>query len=333
MMPLCNKALGMSVGFPDPKMTPPLGAPIPYPNMALNVMHVPFSPNIFVGFVPQQTMLSTAPMTLGNQAGAMHPLFMMFGGQTTGKPNYLVNGMPAKHLLNSTYGNCFNNPLGVVAVPSITTTFASDRAARPASFEMGAEALCALDRALCGDRELVVGRQLAPGVGLVSLRRFSRDAPTRFFNALRGLDVTRGLVIDLRGNPGGDFQAAIEIAGDLLPRGVTITVRVLDGEPRAVRNRFRPSYVGPLVLLVDGRTASSAELVAASLKFHRRATLVGATTYGKASVQGPRQGVDDRVTYETVAMWRAPDGSEVHGRGVTPDVASADGEALALSML
>lgn len=321
MMPLSNNGAGLSIGFPDPKMTPPLGAPIPYPNMAPNVLHVPFSPNIFVGYMPQQTMASTAPMTLGNQAGAMHPLFMLFGGQTTAKLNYLVNGIPAKHLLNSTYGNCFNNGVGVVAVPSVTTSFASDRSA-PAEGLLDATRLQAFDAALSGSADAVAATQLADGVGEVHIRRFTRDAGTRFFNALRKLDTRHGLVLDLRDNPGGDSLAALEVAGDLLPKGAVLAIREQNGERVALRNRFDPSYDGPLVVLVDGTTASAAEVLAASLAHHDRATLLGARTHEKGTAQAVRQR-GDFVVYQTVAEWFTPSGAPIHGHGVEPHFALA----------
>jgi carboxyl-terminal processing protease len=204
MMPASNNGVGMSLGFPDVKLTPPLGVPVPYPNMALNAMSAVFSPNIFVGYMPQLHMASIKPITLGNQAGVMHPLYMNMGGYTAGNPRVLINCIPATHLCTPTWGNLFNNPVGIVAVPSITTTHYSDAHAchhADASRPLEAHETRALRAAVRGDASAVRSESLAPGVGYIVIERFTSDLGARFFNAMRALDVSRGLVLDLRGCP------------------------------------------------------------------------------------------------------------------------------------
>jgi len=122
MMPASNQGLGMNLGFPDVCMTPmaPSPIPIPYPNLGMNAMAMPFIPNIFVSFVPAHNMAAKPLMTNGDNAGVAHPLVMQPGGTTMGNPKILMTGMPAEHMLVPTYGNNFNDPIGAKIVPSIT---------------------------------------------------------------------------------------------------------------------------------------------------------------------------------------------------------------------
>ena len=122
MMPASNQGLGTNTGFPDVCTTPaaPSPVPIPYPNIGMNAMAVPFCPNIFTSFVPAHNMGAKPAMTNGDNAGVAHPLCMQPGGTTMGNPKILLTGMPAEHLLVPTNGNNFNNPVGAKTVPSVT---------------------------------------------------------------------------------------------------------------------------------------------------------------------------------------------------------------------
>jgi carboxyl-terminal processing protease len=291
MMLASNNGVGMNIGFPDVCLTPaaPAPIPIPYPNLAMNAMAVPFSPNIFVGFMPSVTMASTIPMTNGDEAGVAHPLFKQMGMYTMGNPTILVNCVPAINMLCPTTGNMMNNPVGAALVPSVTTTFYTD-----AALASGDASAMALDReALARLREVSSGvseevsAELVDGVAWVRVRRFSSCTATRVFSALRGLEPPRALVFDLRGNPGGDVDGCTALLEDLVPRGSVMVIR----EDR------------------DGDRAGLVE-----------------RTAGKATAQQVRSPLDGsgRV-YTDVARFVRHDGVEIHGVGVTPDAPLSGG--------
>jgi carboxyl-terminal processing protease len=323
MMPASNNGVGQNIGFPDVCLTPPpppVGPiPVPYPNNALNAMSSVFSPNIYTGFMPALNMASIKPMTIGDNSGVLHPLFMQVGGQTMGNPTVFVNCIPAKNLLVPTYGNAFNNPVGATLVPSTTVTMYTDadQTTRKSAL-VDATVSRALSAALVG--EAVGRRRIDDGIVVLHVQRIVSDLCRQVFNALTDGTETRGAVIDLRGNAGGDTRAALELADELLP-DVTLAMMVEQGEPEPVESRLPQSYDWPLGVVVDGGTASAAEILAAVLQFHGRARVFGEPTRGKASVQRVCASPDGGAhSYQTVGEVLLPDGTRLHESGVSPDV-------------
>jgi len=124
------------------------------------------------------------------------------------------------------------------------------------------------------------------GLYYIRITEFVPGTPAAFHEAYRSLSAPRGLLLDLRGNPGGQLQMAAEIADRFLKVGQI--VRTVSGEGRPYVHHAYPlgTYPPiPLVVLIDERTASAAEILAGALRIHRRALLVGRPTYGKWSVQ------------------------------------------------
>jgi C-terminal peptidase prc len=127
------------------------------------------------------------------------------------------------------------------------------------------------------------------GIGYVRLRTFMPNTPAVLEQALRELKATpgalRGLVLDLRSNPGGVLNGAIEVSDLLIDDGLIVTVRPRTGAEQAHRGKHEGSYLNfPIVCLVNGETASGAEIVAACLQDHKRAVIVGERTFGKGNV-------------------------------------------------
>ncbi|HEY1379900.1 MAG TPA: S41 family peptidase, partial [Gemmataceae bacterium] len=163
------------------------------------------------------------------------------------------------------------------------------------------------------------------GIGYVRVANFQRTTLPELDSALMRLrsEGMRVLVLDLRGNPGGLFSAAVQVAERFLPAGVIVSTR---GQLRA----FTKTYLAqnpmtavdvPLVVLVDGETASAAEVVAGALKENDRAILVGQPTYGKGSIQKLltlQAGAGLRLT---LARFYSPRGQPFAGVGVTPHYA------------
>jgi carboxyl-terminal processing protease len=319
MLPVANRGAGQFIAFPDVCRTPPVGVPVPYVNVAFNAMASLFAPNVLTAMLPSLTVTSVIPTSIGDEPGVMHWTIKGAGVVVASFVNTFFNFLPAATLASLTTGNRANAPLGLIAVPSATNVFAM-RAGAPAS--EGVEAAADLDRALAPDADRVSGHMLSPGVGKLDVRLFSLDVPARAHTLLRDLESQgmEALVIDLRGNPGGEIRAALELAGDFLEPG-TLLATTLDEDGDATEHRARPGtpHRSPLVILVDRRTASAAELFAGCLRAHGRALLFGEPTYGKGAGTGlvPCRGSLRTVTLDVLL----PDGHPISPEGLAVDVA------------
>lgn len=164
-------------------------------------------------------------------------------------------------------------------------------------------------------------------IGYLHIVTFQKNTGAEVARALDDLErggPMAGLVIDLRDNPGGLLNAAVDVCSLLLPEGKVVSTRGRGfGQSRSYRVshwRFE-SHDVPLVVLVDGTSASASEIVAAALKDHRRATLVGSRTFGKGIVQSvlPVE-LGQSAVYLTTARFYSPKGTSFHAIGIEPDV-------------
>jgi carboxyl-terminal processing protease len=168
-------------------------------------------------------------------------------------------------------------------------------------------------------------RPLAPGVGYIQIKQFQSTTSDELDQALAELrkdGPPKGVVLDLRGNPGGLLDQAAQVADHFLQRGTIVTtVGGSEGreEKRAKRLGTEPNY--PVVILVNGSSASASEIVAGALKNNDRAVLVGQTTFGKGSVQLVFSRIAGGAALKlTIAQYLTPGGISIQGVGVTPDV-------------
>jgi len=169
---------------------------------------------------------------------------------------------------------------------------------------------------------VVEWEMLDEGIGYIHLREFSATATEQLEESLRQIlaDRPKGLILDLRNNPGGWLDQAVRVADLFLDDGVVLIERSYDGE-----EIFR-SYDGdlaediPLVVLVNGGSASASEIVAGAIQAHGRGILVGERTLGKGSVQRPYRLSDGSELRVTVARWYTPNDVAIHGQGLTPDI-------------
>jgi len=167
--------------------------------------------------------------------------------------------------------------------------------------------------------EAVESALLAPGIGLVRLRVFQQDTASQFDDALARLGPLQGLVLDLRDNPGGLLAVAVQVAGRFLSGGQVVIVRERTDE-NVYHAGASPTWLGPLVVLVNGGTASAAEILAGALQDHHRAQVVGQQTFGKGTVQRLVRLADGSGLKVTVARYFSPEGRAIDGIGLTPDV-------------
>ena len=129
-----------------------------------------------------------------------------------------------------------------------------------------------------------------------------------------------GIIIDLRGNPGGYLDAVIDVAGFFLEEGVVVSM--VDNEGQHTSYSVEPNEMVtnlPLVVLVDGSSASGSEVLAGALQDYGRATIAGSVTFGKGSVNVLHQLEDGSGLYITISRWLTPDGRLIEGEGLYPD--------------
>ncbi len=176
-------------------------------------------------------------------------------------------------------------------------------------------------------------RVLAPGYGYVRIAAFQADSAREFERAIAALrkqsaQPLKGVVLDLRNNPGGLLVAAVQIADDLLDRGEIVSTR---GRVAASDSSFKaaPGQLlegVPVVVLVDAGTASAAEVLAAALQDNARARVVGSRTFGKGSVQSVLPLDNGDAIKLTTARYYTPSGHSIQARGIVPDVVLASSE-------
>jgi carboxyl-terminal processing protease len=173
----------------------------------------------------------------------------------------------------------------------------------------------------------VRGRMLEPGYGYVRVAAFQADTAADFERILDGLQAQaggklRGLVLDLRSNPGGLLTSAVQIADDLLDSGRIVSTRgrIAISDAQFSATPGDRMHGAPVVALVDAGSASAAEVLAGALADNHRARIVGSRTFGKGSVQTLLPLDNGDSVKLTTARYYTPSGKSIQARGITPDV-------------
>jgi carboxyl-terminal processing protease len=188
-------------------------------------------------------------------------------------------------------------------------------------------------------QRVVSSKMLPSGMGHLRLTQFTEGSSDLVARALQGLieQGAKGIVLDMRGNPGGLLDASVNIASHFMERGTVVTLESRRGNVAHAVVPRTPKYSGPLVVVVDRGSASASEVVAGALQ-DGGVKVIGTRTYGKGTVQAVYTFPADQSGLRvTIARYLTPSGRDLEGRGLTPDfeiptagapIGSADDQAL-----
>lgn len=170
---------------------------------------------------------------------------------------------------------------------------------------------------------LVEAKMLKGNIAYIHLTDFSATASRQMRETLADLMARnpKGLILDLRNNPGGWLDQALEVADLFLDQGVILIERTKEGEKFFHSRNGGPAESIPLVVLVNGGSASASEIVAGAIQDRGRGILIGEPTVGKGSVQRPYRLRDGSELRVTIAHWFTPNDRAINGQGLTPDIA------------
>lgn len=170
----------------------------------------------------------------------------------------------------------------------------------------------------------VVTSKLAKDVALVTINAFTNGTADQVKNGLNTVTHSKGIVLDLRGNPGGVLEEAVAVARLFINGGLIVSYQKSDGTEITFEADKSGADPAPMIVLINKSTASAAEVLAAALQDRNRAVLLGQKSYGKGSVQEITTLNDGSKLELTVANYRAPSGRLIEGIGVSPDLEVAD---------
>ncbi|MBW6503911.1 S41 family peptidase [bacterium] len=178
----------------------------------------------------------------------------------------------------------------------------------------------------------VKSRPMGDGIGYIRLAQFQQDSHQEVNRALQEFlkekGGLKGLILDLRNNPGGLLDQAVRIADEFIESGLVVYT---DGRVEAQKTKYAAhkegTYTGfPIVVLVNAGSASASEIVAGALQDHGRAIIIGQRTFGKASVQTILPLEDGSALRLTTARYYTPSGRSIQAKGIDPDIVVSDGK-------
>ena len=159
-------------------------------------------------------------------------------------------------------------------------------------------------------------------IGYIAIARFEAVTADQFAEALAEVKGkgAKGIVLDLRSNPGGSLTAAVSIAGMMLPKGTVVYTMDRYGNREDYTSSGNNELQIPMAVLVNGNSASASEILAGAIKDYNKGILVGTTTFGKGIVQQIFVLEDGSALKITVSHYYTPNGNDIHGVGIEPDV-------------
>jgi carboxyl-terminal processing protease len=194
----------------------------------------------------------------------------------------------------------------------------------------------------------VKAKMIEPGFGLVRITQFQEHTGENLVTAINDLykqsgGELKGLVLDLRLNPGGLLNSAVAVSAAFLPKNALVVytdgrtddakMRLTASKENYVRGAFKEDFLSklpagvknvPMVVLVNGASASASEIVAGALQDHHRATILGTQTFGKGSVQTILPLPNNQAVKLTTARYYTPGGRSIQAKGISPDIVVED---------
>ena len=174
---------------------------------------------------------------------------------------------------------------------------------------------------LTGD---VLASQIAPRTLYVQVSAISFHSAKDVATALTKYSHSRGIILDLRDNPGGVVSEAVSLASEFLSPGAVVSYSRKEGAPQIINSTNSFPDTAPMVVLINGATASSAEIIAGALQDRNRAVIIGDQSYGKGTVQEITTLSDGSQLEITVGQYRLPSGRAINQIGITPDLRVAE---------
>ena len=160
------------------------------------------------------------------------------------------------------------------------------------------------------------------GVGYIQITEFDEVTTDQFAEALAVIKGShaKGLILDLRSNPGGSLPVVVDIARSILPKGLIVYTEDKYGEREEYTCDGKHELEIPLVVLINGNSASASEILAGAIKDYGKGTLIGTTTFGKGIVQRVLPLTDGTALKLTISSYYTPNGNNIHGIGIDPDI-------------
>ncbi|MGE5280541.1 MAG: S41 family peptidase [Deltaproteobacteria bacterium] len=182
-----------------------------------------------------------------------------------------------------------------------------------------------MKRAIIQIKDIKEARILEDGIAYLRLVEFREDTPRELDRTLKDFREKgmKSLIVDLRNNPGGLLDQAIDVTKRFLPRGsVLVTVRGRDPEKKEsfTSDFSHPDTATPLVLLINEGSASGSEIMAGALRDYKRAVLIGSPSFGKGSIQTVFPLPDGSAMKLTTNYYLTPSGEQIQEKGITPDI-------------
>ncbi len=159
-------------------------------------------------------------------------------------------------------------------------------------------------------------------IGYIAISEFDEVTADQFRNAIKDLDKQgqKGLIVDVRNNPGGLLDTVVDILNRMLPKGLIVYTEDKYGTREEKFSDAKEEFDKPLAVLINGNSASASEIFAGAIQDYKRGTIVGTTSFGKGIVQSIIPLYDGTAIKVTVSKYYTPNGKNIHGKGISPDV-------------
>lgn len=196
---------------------------------------------------------------------------------------------------------------------SVTLTISREGKKEPMDFEVQVRNI---------EVTAVTYKMLENQVGYLKLRSFTHVAPQQYKDAAENLknQGMKTLIVDLRDNTGGLLDAVCEILNEILPKGLIVYTEDKDGNRKERESTGEHTLDVPLTVLVNENSASASEIFAGAVQDYKVGTIVGTVTYGKGIVQSTKVFPDGSALKLTISHYYTPNGNDIHGVGIQPDV-------------